>query len=173
MDGAERSPSAAAVDDGARPVAADELDLILNASRALVAVAARALSPVNDMISLPQWRVLVIVVESGTVSLSQVAASLGVHASTATRICDRLVSAGLVTRRDDPADRRYLALKATAKGRRLVERVTVARRRELEQILSRLDTSQRERLVQAFADFAAAMGEQPADTVWAAVAELS
>jgi DNA-binding MarR family transcriptional regulator len=185
MGGAERLPAAAAVDSGTSNAmdnaanaggagaSADELDLILRGSRALVAVAARALSPINDVISLSQWRVLVIVTEYEAVSLSQVAVSLGVHASTATRICDRLVAAGLVSRRDDPSDRRYLALTVTAKGRRLVDRVAAARRRELQQILGRLSAPQRRRMVEAFADFAAAMGDQPSDTVWAALAELS
>ncbi|MGI8721983.1 MAG: MarR family transcriptional regulator [Geodermatophilaceae bacterium] len=52
----------------------------------------------------------------------------GVHASNATRTVDRLVVAGLIDRRDSPADRRQLELTLTSKGRDLVESVMSHRR---------------------------------------------
>jgi len=42
----------------------------------------------------------------GPLNLRSVADGLGVHPSNTTRTCDRLVATGLLTRRDDPADRR-------------------------------------------------------------------
>ena len=49
---------------------------------------------------------------------------------------DKLVTAGYVTRRDNPDNRREVQLALTSSGRRLVERVTEARRREIATIVA-------------------------------------
>ncbi|HYV60725.1 MAG TPA: MarR family transcriptional regulator, partial [Acidimicrobiia bacterium] len=63
-------------------------DAVLDASRALVAVAARSLAGVADDVTLPQYRALVVLATEGAQSLGELAAALGVHTSTATRMCD-------------------------------------------------------------------------------------
>ena len=149
----------------------DDVDAVLASSRALVAIAARSLAPVDHVVSLQQWRVLSVVAESGSASLNRVADGLHVHASTATRICDKLTAAGLISRREDPHDRRYLALTLTRKGQRLVDRVAERRRAEVESVLAGMEPATRRRVARAFADFAAAAGAPPSDLVWSALAE--
>ena len=136
------------------------------ASRALVAVAARSLAPVEDVVSLMQWRALVVVSTHQRVALNEVATALGVHPSTATRLCDRLVASGLLLRQEDPNDRRYLSLTLTRKGQRLVDKVTATRRREIEEILGRIEGSSRRRVVLALQEFAGAAGELETDHLW-------
>ena len=105
----------------ARDVWADEVEATMLAARALVAISARSVTAVEDVVTPPQLRVLVMIASRGPLNLGAVARGLGVHPSNATRACDRLVSAGLVDRRDDPADRRNLQLQLTEDGRRLVD----------------------------------------------------
>lgn len=88
------------------------------------------------------------------------------HPSTATRLCDRLVEQGLLSRHDNPKDRRYLMLTLTSRGESLVKQVTAARRADIEQILNRLRGPSRRRLVAGLLDFANAAGEMEVDPLW-------
>ncbi len=139
---------------------------VLFASRALVAVAAKSLAQVEQVITVPQWRVLVVVAREGQLALHELAAALGVHPSTGTRMCDQLVAKGMLSRHDHPVDRRFLVLQLTSAGQELVDRVNHDRQREIETILDRLPAPARQRLVEALGDFAAAAGEFTVDPRW-------
>lgn len=144
----------------------NDAQAVLYASRALVAVAAKSLAQVEDIVSLPQWRLMVVISREGQMSLHELATALGVHPSTGTRMCDQLVAKGLLTRHDHPADRRFLILRLTRDGQDLVGRVSADREREIETILDRLPAPSRKRLVAAFAEFAEAAGEFTVDPQW-------
>ncbi len=144
----------------------DEVDAVLLASRALVAMAARTLAPIEEQLTASQWRALVVVAQRQGTALHEVATALGVHPSTATRTCDRLVAAHLISRNDDPDDRRYLALTATEEGRRLVESVYTARREQIAETLERMPPASRHRLAETLQDFAAAAGEPDTASQW-------
>ena len=138
-------------------------DAVLTASRVLVAVAARSLTEHESEVSLPQYRALVVLGSRGPQRPADLAQALGVDPSTATRMCDRLVRKRLITRRRDVVDRRAVLLDLSASGRRLVDRVTDQRRREIGRILKSVDPGEHEALVRAFAAFGAAAGEVPED----------
>ncbi len=144
----------------------DEVEATLLAMRVLVAVSARSVAGVEDVVTLPQLRVLVMVASNGPLNLGAVARGLDVHPSNATRACDRLVTAGLLDRRDDPADRRNLQLDLTADGRELVARVQRHRATAVEEILARMPPLQRVALVPVLRAFAEAAGEVQATDVW-------
>jgi DNA-binding MarR family transcriptional regulator len=145
----------------------DEVDAVMAATRVLVALSARSVAGLDGQITLPQFRVLVMVASTGPVNLGAVARALGVHPSNATRACDRLVGAGLLDRRDDPGDRRNLTLDLTAAGRALVRRVMDDRRAAIAEILARMPDEQRRALAPVLESFAAAGGEVPPTDVWA------
>lgn len=146
---------------------ADEVEAVMAATRVLVALSARSIAGLDGRITLPQFRVLVMVASTGPVNLGAVARALGVHPSNATRACDRLVTAGLLDRRDDPDDRRNLALELTGAGRALVDQVMDDRRAAITEVLERMPDEQRQALAPVLASFAAAGGEMPAADVWA------
>src|ERR1700738_3606732 len=73
-------------------------DAVLMGSRALVGVAARSLAATEDTITLVQYRALVLLASRGDLNVGALAERLGVHQSTATRLCDRLVTKGLIER---------------------------------------------------------------------------
>lgn len=137
------------------------VDGILSASRALVAVAARSLAQVADDVTLPQYRALVELASRGPLRSADLALALRVDRSTATRMCDRLLRKGLVSRRRLADDRRGVRITLTATGRDLVEEVTRRRRFEIEQIVERMPVADRPQVSRALHAFAAAAGEVP------------
>src|SRR5688572_26722022 len=92
------------------------VDGVLRASRALVAVAARSIAEVDDAVTLPQFRTVVALASKGPQKVGALADELGVHASTATRMCDRLVRRGLIDRETSLASRREVIVRLTAEG---------------------------------------------------------
>lgn len=147
------------------------VDAVLHASRALVAVAARSLALVADEVTLPQYRALVVLAGRGPQSLAELATSLNVNPSTATRMSDRLVAKGLLRRRTASRDRRQVRLALTEAGRAVVAEVTALRRREIARIVDAVPADRRRHLVESLTAFAEAAGEA-ADRDWAAGWEL-
>ncbi|MYY84016.1 MarR family transcriptional regulator, partial [Streptomyces sp. SID335] len=72
---------------------------VLTASRLLVAVSARSLAEVEERVTLPQFRMLVVLSTRGATKLVTLAEHLQVAPSTAMRMVDRLITAGLADRR--------------------------------------------------------------------------
>lgn len=141
-------------------VSDDAVDALVSASRALVAVSARSLADVDD-VTLPQFRALVVIAGRPHATVSQLADRLDIHPSTATRLCDRLVRKGLIRRVERDVDRRETEIVLTSRGRRLVERVTQRRRRDLSAIAERMSEQQVRGAIAALTAFAAAAGETP------------
>lgn len=136
---------------GTDPVA----DALLDATRILVAINIRALAATGDTVTVFQLRVLMLVAGRPAVNVADVAAELGVHRSNATRVVDRLVRAGLLTRVADPGDRRRLLITLTGDGRRLVADVDDHRRAEIAAVLGRIPSERldgAETIWRAFAD---------------------
>lgn len=142
---------------------AEQVDAVLRASRALVGIAATSLAAVEDVVSVPQWRVLVLLHTRGPMNLASVATELDVNPSNASRTCDRLTKAGLLNRRESELDRRNVALTLTAAGRRLVQKVIRQRRSAIEKVLRQMAVADRDRLAAALATFAEAAGEAADD----------
>lgn len=135
------------------------VDAVLASSRALVAVSARSIAGVTG-VTLPQYRMLV-VLHAAPSNLSQLARALDVAPSTAMRMADRLVAAGLVTRTVPPENRRETRLEITAAGGQAIRRVNARRRRDLKAVLSRIAPDQRPQLAAAMSAFA-----QAAEELW-------
>lgn len=141
--------------------AADEVvSAVLTASRVLVAVSARSLAQVEERVTLTQFRALVVLSGGvGRTNLNRLADQLSVNSSTALRTVDRLVAAGLATRRENPETRREVLLGLTEAGQRIVRDVTSTRREEIAAILERMSDRKRVELVAAFRAFATAADE--------------
>lgn len=141
---------------------ADEaIDAAMAAANVMLRVAARSVLEVEDLVTTPQLRVLMLIETSGSQSLTDVAAELAVHPSNATRTCDRLVRAGYITRAEDPDDRRYARLDLTPRGRELIEHVLQQRRRAMAEVLERLSGPERDAVARGLRAFAHAAGDLP------------
>src|SRR4051794_33535673 len=145
-----------------RPTLNDDVEATQTASRALLGVVARSLAEVLDQITLPQFRVLVVLCAEGRLRSGVLADRLGIHQSTFTRTADRLVAQGWIRREVSPESRREIIVELTDAGQQLVLSVMKTRRREIEGILSRASPEQREAIRAGFEAFAAAAGEPEA-----------
>jgi DNA-binding MarR family transcriptional regulator len=134
-------------------------EAVMEAADVLLRVAARSVVEVEARVSTPQLRVLVFIARRGAQSAGAIAAELGVHASNATRICDRLTRAGLISRSADPVDRRFIRLELTEDGRNLVSEVLEHRRASVASIVARISPARRAAALEAFRTFAAASDE--------------
>jgi DNA-binding MarR family transcriptional regulator len=140
-------------------VSGEHVEAVMRASRALVGISAASVAEVDDLVTVPQLRVMTMIATGGGINLSSVAAGLNVSPSNASRICDRLLKIGMVDRRDDPADRRNITLTLTSHGRALLDRVNRHRRTAIRRILRKMTPRQRDQLTAALNDLAAAAGE--------------
>jgi len=138
-------------------------DAMLTASRLLVAVSARSIAAVDESISIPQFRLLVVLSSRGQQKVTELAVALGVNPSTATRTLDRLIEAGLVDRQTNPRSRREMLISLTQEGQRLVGEVTRRRREEIAAIVERMPQTHQRGIVRALNAFSQAGGEPPAD----------
>lgn len=137
---------------------ADVTDAVLVASRAIVAIAARTLP--HDDLTLPQFRALVVIHDRDGISPGELAERMGVNASTATRVVQRLEAKRYLRRRPG-MDRRMVCLHLTPSGTRLVDTGLARRREEVEVIVRRIPAAHRVQLVAALSEFARAAGEEP------------
>lgn len=144
----------------------DVTDAIIRASRALVGIAVRSLTASDEEVTLPQYRTLVTLTYGGGRRLADLASSLGVSPSTATRMCDRLVRKGLITRTRDEIDRREVNLEVTPAGKHIVEGVIERRRTDVHELLKLIPISTRNQLVESLNVLAGATGEPPPEVHW-------
>ncbi|MEC3975823.1 MarR family winged helix-turn-helix transcriptional regulator [Amycolatopsis sp. H20-H5] len=144
-------------------------DAVLTASRLLVAVSARSISAAGDLITLPQFRLLVILHTRGPLKHAALAEHLAVNPSTATRMVDRLIAVEMVHREHNPSSRREITLELTPEGARMVRQVTARRRKEIAKIVSKMPESARTGMVEVLGAFAEAGGEPPAETTLEAI----
>lgn len=136
-----------------------QIDALMRAARVMTAISAQAMAAADDVVTMPQLRVLVLAAISGPVSASTVAVSLEVHPSNASRVCERLVQSGLLNRRDSPTDRRQVELTLTPAGDSLVSSMFAHRQAAFSDILGRMPASERTALTRGLESFADAAGE--------------
>ena len=109
-----------------------EIGLLLRRSRAISARLSRELHPDLDGAA---YGLLALLQDAGPLRASDLVARLGLDKSTVSRQVSTLVALGLVTREADPADGRAVRVRATAKGKRLLQE---GRSRRVEALAMRL-----------------------------------
>jgi DNA-binding MarR family transcriptional regulator len=122
---------------------------VLAASRLIVGLSARALADVDESLTLPQLRTLVVLADRPPMKQADLAAELGVNPSTALRMADRLAAAGLMERQPNPDSRREQLVGLTPAGRDLVRTVMDHRYEEVTALVSRLTPADRAGLVRS------------------------
>ncbi|MET3809104.1 MarR family transcriptional regulator [Arthrobacter sp. UYEF3] len=139
------------------------LEGTLIASRALLGVIARSLAPVMDTVTLPQFRVLVVLSNFGPQRMGELALHLGANQSSFSRFADRMVTGGLIARSASPDSRREVIIALTEVGERVYAEVTSARRREITEVLEKLSATDLDAVQAGFEIFARAAGEPSPD----------
>jgi DNA-binding MarR family transcriptional regulator len=128
---------------------AEVVDAVLAASRVFVAVASNALAGLSPEVTLPQFRALVLLDAHGAMTVADLAAELGVAPSTASRMCDRLVTKKLVRRALDRSNRRRVRLTLHEEGRQLIAASTRRRKEQIGRLLAAIPDSDQAELAAA------------------------
>src|SRR6185437_11800346 len=89
-------------------------------------------------ITMPQMKSLFCLYGMRKASMGELAEALGTGVSTITGIFDRLIDHGLVTREEDPHDRRVVVGRLTPAGDALVDRLHITARDRLSRVLDQL-----------------------------------
>jgi DNA-binding MarR family transcriptional regulator len=100
------------------------------------------------LLSIPQLRTLAYLHRQPGSCLFHVAEHLGVTRPTASALVERLVQRGLVTRTEDPRERRRVILRPTPLGTRLYQRVRQSTHRWMATALSRLSPERLRQITQ-------------------------
>ncbi len=116
---------------------------------------------VADRASSAQLRALVTVRKEGGTTVSELAAALNALPSSATRLCDRLVAAGLIERLPDVTNRRFHTVSLTPAGEDLLRELDQFRTRCVSEILALMPETERDDLVRGLASFARHAQEAP------------
>jgi DNA-binding MarR family transcriptional regulator len=136
------------------------------AAEALVGIWSHVADSLDVRISPAQLRALTAVGRYGELNLSQLAEVLGALPSSASRLCDRLEAAGLLTRDTGRASRRAVSLRLTADGEALLEQARQHRQEQIAQVLDVMPPAGRTELADGLAAFQRAAepdGLTPAD----------
>lgn len=142
-----------------------DVEAVIRASRALLGVIATSVTEALETVTLPQFRVLVVLASSGPLPIGAVAARLNAVPSTFSRFLDRMEDAGLVARSPSPGSRREILVQLAEKGAGIVHEATQRRRESVAEILRRLGPAERAAIVAALDTFSAAAGEPSPETM--------
>jgi DNA-binding MarR family transcriptional regulator len=134
-------------------------DATLLVSRALLGVVARSVSSALEFVTLPQFRVLVVLSTTGPIRMGALAERVHANQSTFSRSMDKIVAGGWAERSTSPDNRREVLISLTPAGRALVDEVTERRHAEISAILERLTPSEQDSVRAALELFAIAAGE--------------
>jgi DNA-binding MarR family transcriptional regulator len=115
----------------------------------------------NVDLTMPQVKALICVSKNNGATNTEIARNLGVGLSTVTGIVDRLTEQEMVTRREDPIDRRITRVLATEQGNTLVNELVRYRTETITEILGRLNAEQLAVVEQALLYLAEALQREP------------
>jgi len=134
----------------------EEIILLQRMSHALGQYSPEAWLDLN--LTIGQLQSLFIIDSEGSTNFRKLANALGVTPPDVTRIIDRLVQQGLVSRRENPEDRRMQLLQATKKGKSLLARLRENRTTHLHRILTHLGTEELTTVAQGLRSLVRAAG---------------
>jgi len=108
---------------------------------------------IDSGLTLTQLRSLFLIANKGSTNFRKLAKALGVTPSDVTGIVDRLVEQGLVSRTQNPEDRREMTLQATDKGQTVVSNLKEVGIKHMTHILSVLSLEELSALAQGLSAF--------------------
>ncbi|MFG1842780.1 MarR family winged helix-turn-helix transcriptional regulator [Micromonospora sp. NPDC049175] len=104
-------------------------------------------------VSGAQLRAVTVVEQHDGINLRRLATRLGMLLSSASRLCDRLVAAGLLEREPGRFDRREISLHLTPEGRRLLAELRADRQAQLAVVLAGMSPEGRDALLGGLREF--------------------
>ncbi len=114
----------------------------------------RSVEQLGSVTPPAQLRALLIVDGADAINLTRLASMLGASTSATSKLCDRLVVAGLLARQHSAASRREITLRSTESGQRVARWVRDQRRAALDQTLASLSPEARRDLARGLTELA-------------------
>lgn len=151
--------------DGPEASTAAALD---EAAGSLLAVWEAARERTTSRLSGAQLRAVMVVEQYDGINLRRLAALTDMLLSSASRLCDRLVAAGMLERVPGRLDRREISLHLTPEATRLLAELRADRRRRLGRILAGMSAEGRAALLHGMQEFdaVARRGEAAGAEAW-------
>ncbi|BCJ64017.1 MarR family winged helix-turn-helix transcriptional regulator [Polymorphospora rubra] len=133
------------------------------AAEALLSVWDSARERATSRLSGSQLRALIVVEQYDGINLRGLAESMGMILSSASRLCDRLVAAGVLERVPGRADRREISLHLTPGGEALLAELRDDRRERLAAVLDAMTSGARQALLHGLREFDVAARAETAE----------
>jgi DNA-binding MarR family transcriptional regulator len=127
----------------------------LQAHIARLAESDRALAWLDVDLTIQQLKAVLVLVRAGSLTAGQIGRELRVGFSTVTGLVDRLAEQGLVSRGEDPRDRRATRVVPTEAAHALVERLYAYRGEALRHMLEHVSTEALVKLTEGLAEIEA------------------
>jgi DNA-binding MarR family transcriptional regulator len=124
------------------------------AAQALLALFDTAREQAHTILSNSQLRALQVVERDEGLNLGALADAMGLLLSSASRLADRLIAAGMLDRTTSNIDRREVSLRLTVDGRALLSDLREDRRRRLDHVLAGMAPASRIALLRGLREFA-------------------
>ncbi|MFI6782921.1 MarR family winged helix-turn-helix transcriptional regulator [Micromonospora sp. NPDC050276] len=123
------------------------------AAAALLGIWESAREGTANRVSGPQLRAVMVVEQSDGINLRRLATRLDMLLSSASRLCDRLVAAGMLEREPGRFDRREISLHLTPEARRLLAELRADRQAQLGAVLAGMTLEGRDALLRGMREF--------------------
>ncbi|MDG4783459.1 MarR family transcriptional regulator [Micromonospora sp. WMMD961] len=117
-----------------------------------------------NRVSGAQLRAVMVVEQTDGINLRRLATQLDMLLSSASRLCDRLVAAGMLEREPGRFDRREISLHLTPEARRLLAELRADRQAQLAAVLAGMGPEGRDALLRGMREFDEVARRQQADT---------
>ncbi|PYC76478.1 MarR family transcriptional regulator [Micromonospora arborensis] len=147
------------------------------AAAALLGIWESAREGTANRVSGAQLRAVMVVEQHDGINLRRLATRLDMLLSSASRLCDRLVAAGMLEREPGRFDRREISLHLTPEARRLLAELRADRQSQLAAVLAGMSPGGRDALLSGMREFdesahrqqarsASAAGESTGQEAW-------
>lgn len=123
------------------------------AAESLLAIFEAAREQAATRLSSSQLQALLVVQRDEGLNLRALADGVGMILSSASRLCDRLIAAGLLERGVSHVDRREISLTLTQYGHDVLQELRDDRHRRLEVVLARMAPAARSALLRGLREF--------------------
>jgi DNA-binding MarR family transcriptional regulator len=100
-------------------------------------------------LTMAQFGAMIQIYHKGGCGVSDIGSDLGVTNSAASQMLERLVQLKLITRTEDPSDRRVKLIVLTDKGRQILQEGNLANRNWLEDLARTMNPDEQEQVNQA------------------------
>jgi DNA-binding MarR family transcriptional regulator len=118
----------------------------------------------NLNLTIPQLKSLFLIAREGSMNTKSLAKELGVTSPNVTGIIDRLVKQGLVSRQENPEDRRMLEIRVTDKGEAILASLREEMISSMSGLLARMSTEELSSVARALASLARAAEAQKGES---------